>query len=104
MALYDALYRQQPSAVIALNRAVAIAMRDSPAAGLQELDRLNVRAVINFHLYHAARADLLRRTGDIGGARQAYQRALSLATQEPERRFLARQIEHLEAPDDRSSE
>lgn len=104
VALYDALYRQQPSAVITLNRAVAIAMRDSPAAGLQELDRLNVRAVINFHLYHAARADLLRRTGDIGGARQAYQRALSLATQEPERRFLARQLEHLEAPDDRSSE
>ena len=104
VALYDALYRQQPSAVIALNRAVAIAMRDSPAAGLQELDRLNVRAVINFHLYHAARADLLRRTGDIDGARQAYQRALSLATQEPERRFLARQLEHLEAPDDRSSE
>ena len=104
VALYDALYRQQPSAVITLNRAVAIAMRDSPAAGLQELDRLNVRAVINFHLYHAARADLLRRTGDIDGARQAYQRALSLATQEPERRFLARQLEHLEAPDDRSSE
>ena len=104
VALYDALYRQQPSAVIALNRAVAIAMRDSPAAGLQELDRLNVRAVINFHLYHAARADLLRRTGDIDGARQAYQRALSLATQEPERRFLARQLEHLEAPDDRSWE
>ena len=104
VALYDALYRQQPSAVIALNRAVAIAMRDSPAAGLQELDRLNVRAVINFHLYHAARADLLRRTGDIDGARQAYQRALSLATQEPERRFLARQLEHLEAQDDRSSE
>src|SRR5690606_13009290 len=48
VALYDALYRQQPSAVIALNRAVAIAMQDSPAAGLQALDELNVRAVLNF--------------------------------------------------------
>ena len=95
--LYDALYRQQPSAVIALNRAVAVAMRDSPQAGLRLLEQLgSSREVLHYHLFHAARADLLRRAGDIPSARLAYQQALALVAQEPERRFLARQLQSLE--------
>ncbi|WP_090271658.1 RNA polymerase sigma factor [Halopseudomonas litoralis] len=95
--LYDALHRQQPSAVIALNRAVAVAMRDSPQEGLRLLDQLSAsREVLNYHLFHAARADLLRRAGDLESARLAYQRALALVVQEPERRFLARQLRLLE--------
>lgn len=95
--LYDALHRQQPAAVIALNRAVAVAMRDSPQAGLRLLDQLtSSREVLSYHLFHAARADLLRRTGDIASARTAYQQALALTVQEPERRFLARQLRLLD--------
>lgn len=96
--LYDALYRQQPSAVVALNRAVAVAMYDSPRAGLDLLEQITSRELLNYHHFHAARADLLRRTGDIDGARLACQRALALATQEPERRFLARQLDQLDSP------
>lgn len=96
--LYDALYRQQPTAVIALNRAVAVAMYDSPQAGLRLLEQLeSSREVLNYHLFHAARADLLRRAGDIASARLAYQQALALVAQEPERRFLTRQLQSLEA-------
>ncbi|WP_193075605.1 RNA polymerase sigma factor [Pseudomonas sp. FME51] len=95
--LYDALHRQQPSAVIALNRAVAVAMHDSPQEGLRLLGQLSsTKEVLNYHLFHAARADLLRRTGDLEAARLAYQRALTLVTQEPEQRFLARQLRLLE--------
>src|SRR5690606_8839520 len=95
--LYDALYRQQPSAVIALNRAVAVAMRDSPQAGLRLLEQLaSSREVLHHHLFPAARAHLLRRAGDIASARLAYQLALALAAQEPQRRFLARQLQSLE--------
>ncbi|MFA5679663.1 MAG: RNA polymerase sigma factor [Pseudomonas sp.] len=95
--LYDALHRQQPSAVIALNRAVAVAMRDSPQEGLRLLDQLtSTREVLSYHLFHAARADLLRRAGDTESARMAYQQALVLAVQEPERRFLARQLRLLD--------
>lgn len=94
--LYDALYQQQPSVVIALNRAVAVAMRDSPRDGLRLLDELSHRKELaSYHLFHAARADLLRRTGDTPAARDAYERALHLATQEPERRFLRRQLHAL---------
>jgi len=95
--LYDALHRQQPSAVIALNRAVAVAMRDSPQEGLRLLEQLtSTREVLSYHLFHAARADLLRRAGDTESARMAYQQALVLAVQEPERRFLARQLRLLD--------
>lgn len=95
--LYDALHRQQSSAVIALNRAVAVAMRDSPQDGLRLLDQLSsTKEVLNYHLFHAARADLLRRMGDCESARLAYQRALALVIQEPERRFLARQLRSLD--------
>ena len=95
--LYDALHQQHPSAVIALNRAVAVAMRDSPHAGLRLLEQLSsTREVLSYHLYHAARADLLRRTGDLESARMAYQRALALTAQEPERRFLTRQLRLLD--------
>lgn len=97
--LYEALYRQQPSPVIALNRAVAVAMRDTPEDGLQLLDGLaTTKEILNYHLYHAARADLHRRAGHINEARIAYQRALSLATQSPERRFLERRLNELTSP------
>lgn len=95
--LYEALHRQQPSAVIALNRAVAVAMRDSPQEGLRLLDQLSAtREVLNYHLFHAARADLLRRAGNFESARMAYQQALALVVQEPERRFLTRQLRLLD--------
>lgn len=95
--LYEALYRQQPSAVIGLNRAVAVAMHDSPQAGLDLLEQLgSSRDVLAYHLFHAARADLLRRAGNFPAARLAYQQALALVAQEPERRFLLRQLRALE--------
>ncbi len=95
--LYEVLYRQEPSPVVALNRAVAVAMADTPAAGLALLDQLaGQKAIQSYHLYHAARADFLRRTGRYREARQAYQRALELTRQEPERRFLARKLVELE--------
>ncbi|MGO1501276.1 MAG: RNA polymerase sigma factor [Marinobacter sp.] len=94
--LYDALYRQQPSPVIALNRAVAVAMRSGPGEGLQLLETLvNQRDFVNYYLYHAARADLHRRAGNLADARQAYQRALALVTQGPQRRFLERRLKSL---------
>lgn len=94
--LYEALYRQQPSPVIALNRAAAVAMRDGPEAGLRLLEALEAhKAIVNYHLFHAARADLHRRAGHPREARLAYERALALATQEPERRFLQRRLAEL---------
>ncbi|MBU2874280.1 RNA polymerase sigma factor [Marinobacter salexigens] len=94
--LYDALYRQQPSPVIALNRAVAVAMSNGPREGLQLLEALvNQRDFVNYYLYHAARADLHRRAGNLADARQAYQRALALVTQGPQRRFLERRLKSL---------
>lgn len=95
--LYNALYQQQPSPVIALNRAVAVAMRDSPAVGLEMLEALmGQRAMAGYHLFHAARADLQRRSGHTEDARQSYQRALALVSQGPERRFLERRLAKLE--------
>jgi RNA polymerase sigma-70 factor (ECF subfamily) len=91
-ALYDELARLQPSPVVFLNRAVAVAMADGPNAGLALLDDLDLGA---YHLYHAARADLLRRTGRSDEARAAYERAHALATNEPERRFLEQRLETL---------
>ena len=79
-----------------LNRAVAVAMRDGPAAGLSLVDELLKRGELaEYHLAHAARADLCRRLGKAGDARAAYQRALELTNLEPERRFLERRIAEL---------
>jgi RNA polymerase sigma-70 factor (ECF subfamily) len=94
--LYDVLARMEPSPVVALNRAAAIAMRDGPAAGLALIDDLLARGELaGYHLAHAARADLCRRVGDVASARASYRRALDLARQEPERRFLARRLAEL---------
>ena len=94
VALYDVLTGLDASPVIALNRAVAVAMRDGPESGLALID--GIKDLGNYHLTHAARADLLRRLGRAGEARDAYQRALKLAQQEPERRFLERRIAELQ--------
>lgn len=89
VGLYDALLRMQPSPVIELNRAVAIAMRDGPAAGLDLVDAVLASGELrDYHLAHAARADLCRRLGKTADARVSYRRAIELARQEPERRFL----------------
>jgi RNA polymerase sigma-70 factor (ECF subfamily) len=96
VALYDVLAVAEPSPVIELNRAVAVAMRDGPAAGLPLIDAILARGSLeDYHLAHAARADLLRRLGRAAEARAAYARALDLARQEPERRFLQRRLDGL---------
>jgi RNA polymerase sigma-70 factor, ECF subfamily len=96
VGLYDLLARADPSPVVELNRAVAVAMRDGPAAGLALVDALLAGGELDaYHLAHAARADLLARLGRTGDARAAYRRALELAGQEPERRFLRRRLEEL---------
>ncbi|MGH2408441.1 MAG: RNA polymerase sigma factor [Candidatus Limnocylindrales bacterium] len=93
VGLYDALLRAEPSPVVALNRAVAVAMRDGPEAGLALIDGLLARGELaGYHLAHAAQADLCRRLGKTAEARAAYQRAIGLARQEPERRFLERRL------------
>ena len=94
IGLYDVLARLDPSPVIALNRAVAVAMRDGPQAGLAIIETLS-RYLPNYHLLHAVRADLCRRLGKKNDALAAYRRALELARQEPERRFLERRIDEL---------
>jgi RNA polymerase sigma-70 factor (ECF subfamily) len=87
--LYDVLLRLAPSPVVELNRAVAIAMRDGPAAGLALIDEILGRGDLqDYRLAHAARADLCRRLGRVDEARISYERALALTRQEPERRFL----------------
>lgn len=96
VALYDALLRAEPSPVVELNRAVAVAMRDGPSAGLALIDALLARGDLeNYHLAYAAHADLCRRLGRTAGARASYERALTLTQQEPERRFLARRLSEL---------
>jgi len=95
-ALYDLLARIQPSPVVDLNRAVAVAMRDGPAAGLALLDEILARGdLADYHLAHSARAELCRRLDRHDEARAAYRKALSLARQEPERRFLSRRLAEL---------
>ena len=95
--LYDVLLRADPSPVVELNRAVAVAMRDGPEAGLHLIDGLLSRAVLaDYHLIHSARADLLRRLGRKPEAAAAYRRALELARQDPERRFLEQRLSKLE--------
>ena len=97
VVLYDALLRLDPSPVIELNRAVAVAMRDGPAAGLAIVEALLDRGELReYRLAHAARADFYRRLGKNTDARAAYRRALALTRQEPERRFLERRIAELE--------
>ncbi|MGZ8868372.1 MAG: RNA polymerase sigma factor, partial [Thermoanaerobaculia bacterium] len=90
---YDLLMEAAPSPVTELNRAVAVAMRDSPEAGLLQIDAILDRGELrDYHLAHAARADLCRRLGRLDEARGSYERALGLAAQEPERRFLERRL------------
>jgi len=96
VALYDQLVRIQPSPVVQLNRAVAIAMRDGPEAGLAHIDAvLEHGELANYYLAHSARADMYRRLGRTAEARASYEKALALTQQEPERRFLARRLEEL---------
>lgn len=96
VGLYDALLSIQPSPVVELNRAVAVAMRDGPQSGLTIIDQILQRGVLaDYHLLHAARADLLRRHGDGPAAKSAYEQALALAQQEPERRFLTKRLHEL---------
>jgi len=93
VGLYDVLYAAEPSPVIALNRAVAVAMRDGPAAGLALVDAiLNGGELAEYRPAHAARAELCRRLGLTDEARASYQRALALTTLEPERRFFERRL------------
>jgi RNA polymerase sigma-70 factor (ECF subfamily) len=94
--LYEVLLRAEPSPVVALNRAVAIAMRDGPAAGLALIDDILARGELaDYHLAHAARADLCRRLGRTAEARASYECALALARQAPERQFLERRLAEL---------
>jgi RNA polymerase sigma-70 factor (ECF subfamily) len=96
VALYGLLARVEPSPVVELNRAVAVAMRDGPLAGLQLIDALLARGdLADYHLAHSARADLCRRLGRMAEARSSYERALTLVRQEPERRFLERRLQEL---------
>jgi RNA polymerase sigma-70 factor (ECF subfamily) len=94
--LYDILQKADPSPVIALNRAAAIAMRDGPAAGLALIDAIFARGeLLDYHLAHSARADFCRRLGWATDARASYLQALSLTRQEPERRFIERRLAEL---------
>jgi len=96
VGLYDVLWRADPSPVIELNRAVAVAMRDGAAAGLALVDAILERGdLLDYRLAHAARADLCRRLGRAADARASYERALALARQEPERRFLEMRLAEL---------
>lgn len=96
VALYDLHMQAEKSPVVELNRAVAVAMRDGPARGVQLIDEILARGELaDYHLAHAARADLCRRLGDRDSARQSYGRALELARQGPERRFLEMRLAEL---------
>jgi RNA polymerase sigma-70 factor (ECF subfamily) len=94
--LYDALLRIELSPVVDLNRSVAVAMRDGAEAGLALIeDILASGDLAGYHLAHAARADMCRRLGRTNDAMESYERALALAKQEPERRFLQKRIQEL---------
>jgi RNA polymerase sigma-70 factor (ECF subfamily) len=96
VGLYDVLARAEPSPVVELNRAAAVAMRDGPAAGLALIDAILARGDLgDYHLAHSARGELCRRLGKHAEARAAYRRALELARQEPERRFLQKKLAEL---------
>ncbi len=97
VALYDMLLQAQTSPVIELNRAVAVAMQDGPAAGLALIDGILARGDLNdYYLAHAARADMCRRLGRVDEARASYRRALELAQQQPEREFIEMRLAELE--------
>jgi RNA polymerase sigma-70 factor (ECF subfamily) len=97
-ALYTLLLRIQPSPVIELNRAVAIAMHDGPEAGLRQIDAILERGELkDYHLAYSARAELCRKTGRTSEARTSWERALALAQQDPERRFIERKLIELGA-------
>ncbi|MEG4345100.1 RNA polymerase sigma factor [Microcoleus sp. A003_D6] len=96
VGLYDLLVQLEPFPVVALNRAVAVAMRDGPLAGLQSIDQILARGdLADYHLAHSARADLCRRLGRTADARESYQKALAIVKQEPERRFLEKRLREL---------
>ena len=96
VGLYDVLMRAVPSPVVELNRAVAVAMRDGPLAGLALVDTILSRGdLADYPLAHSARAELCRRLGKTGDARASYERALGLTRQEPQRRFLERRLTEL---------
>lgn len=95
--MYDLLLRAVPSPVIELNRAVALAMRDGPLAGLTVVEGILARGELrDYHLVHSARAQFCRQLGRVEEAREAYQRALELTQQEPERRFIEGRLRDLE--------
>jgi RNA polymerase sigma-70 factor (ECF subfamily) len=96
--LYEVLERLKPSPIVSLNRAVAVTMVEGPAAGLELIDQLTSRRELaSYHLLHAARADLLRRMGSVAEAVASYERALALASNESERRFLAGRLKEMRA-------
>jgi len=96
VGLYDVLWRMDPSPVIELNRAVAVAMRAGPASGLELVERILARGDLkDYRFAHAARAELCRRLGKLTDARQSFERALALTKQEPERRFIERRLAEL---------
>jgi RNA polymerase sigma-70 factor, ECF subfamily len=96
VALYNQLARIQPSPVVELNRAVAIAMRDGPGVGLSLIDAVLAQGELaNYYLAHSARADMCRRLGRIAEARSSYEKALALTQQEPERKFLQERLRQL---------
>ena len=97
--LYDLLGRVQPSAIVSLNRAVAVAMMNGPQAGLALIEELAAEGELdNYHLLHAARADLLRRRGSREEAAKNYERALALVTNDSERRYLERRLREVQPP------
>jgi RNA polymerase sigma-70 factor (ECF subfamily) len=98
VALYDLLLQVEPSPIVEVNRAVAVAMRDGPAAGLALIDAILARGQLtDYRLAHSARADLCRRLGQRESARESYLRALALTAQDPERRFLEQRLRELES-------
>jgi RNA polymerase sigma-70 factor (ECF subfamily) len=96
--LYDVLEQAQPSPIVSLNRAVAVAMVDGPQAGLALMEALSAD-LDGYHLFHAAYADLSRRAGSFAKAARSYERALQLATNDSERRFLARRLREVQSPE-----
>jgi RNA polymerase sigma-70 factor (ECF subfamily) len=96
VGLYDVLLRADPSPVVELNRAAAVAMRDGPAAGLTLIDGILARGDLqDYQLAHAARAELCRRLGQTSDSVASYRRALSLTLQEPQRRFIEKRLSEL---------
>ncbi|MBL8737440.1 MAG: RNA polymerase subunit sigma-24 [Planctomycetes bacterium] len=95
-ALYDVLVRLEPQPIVALNRAVAVAMAGDLLAGIRTVEALLAESLGDYHLAHAAHADLCRRAGDRARARASYQQALARTEQEPERRFLRRRLHELD--------